>query len=130
MQQSEKLKRGAKAKQAVSRTASRRRARANGGSNDAIALLEADHKVVKAWFKQYEKLESDRKKGELAARNFAQLCGDAGARLGLRVTPGSAKLAKQLLNDASDRAFTIVLAGTDNYRKLRKDACLRAGDRA
>ncbi|WP_051362051.1 type I polyketide synthase [Solimonas soli] len=67
---------------------------------------------------------------ELAQRNFAQLCASSDARLGLRVTPGSAELAKKLLASAEDRAFTVVLAGTDHYRKLRKDAGLRAGDRA
>src|SRR3546814_3603341 len=40
-----------------------------------------------------------------AVRNFAQLCGNAGSRLGLRVTPGSAKLAKQLLSAAGERTL-------------------------
>ncbi|HEY9547717.1 MAG TPA: beta-ketoacyl synthase N-terminal-like domain-containing protein, partial [Solimonas sp.] len=65
-----------------------------------------------------------------AVRNFAQLCGNAGSRLGLRVTPGSAKLAKQLLSAAGERTLTVVLGGSDNYKKLRKDAGLRAGDLA
>src|SRR3546814_12488749 len=63
-----------------------------------------------------------------AVRNFAQLCGNAGSRLGLRVTPGSAKLAKQLLSAAGERTLTVVLGGSDNYKKLRKDAGLRAGE--
>lgn len=35
---------------------------------DAIKLLKADHKEVKAWFKQYEKLEDDEDKQALASQ--------------------------------------------------------------
>ena len=64
-------KRGrAKAKRAASRRtlSSARRANGKGRARDAIALLKADHKEVKGWFKQYEKLDDDGDKGELAAR--------------------------------------------------------------
>jgi hypothetical protein len=64
------MKRGATAKRAASRrtASSARRANGNGRAQDAIALLKADHKEVKGWFKQYEKLEDESEKGELAAR--------------------------------------------------------------
>src|SRR3546814_18337686 len=59
-----------------------------------------------------------------AVRNFAQLCGNAGSRLGLRVTPGSAKLAKQLLSAAGERTLTVVLGGSANYKKqLGRASC-------
>ncbi|WP_020649517.1 type I polyketide synthase [Solimonas variicoloris] len=67
---------------------------------------------------------------ELVQRNFVQLCVSSDARIGLRVTPDSAKLARKLLAQADGRALTVVLAGTDSYKKLRKDAGLRTGDRA
>lgn len=38
----------------------------NTGALDAIALLKKDHKEVKTLFAQYEKLDSDTEKGELA----------------------------------------------------------------
>src|SRR3546814_16000218 len=48
----------------------------------------------------------------------------------LPIAPGSAKLAKQLLSAAGEQTLTVVLGGSDNYKKLRKDAGLRAGDLA
>lgn len=35
---------------------------------DAIKLLEADHKEVAAWFEDYDKTESDAKKGKLSEK--------------------------------------------------------------
>src|SRR3546814_2364812 len=60
-----------------------------------------------------------------AVRNFAQLCGNAGSRLGLRVTPGSAKLAKQLLSAAGERTLTVVLgrsaAHTSELQSIKRN---------
>jgi hemerythrin superfamily protein len=63
-------KRGATAKRAASRRtiSGARRANGKGRTQDAIAVLKADHKEVKGWFKQYEKLDDDGEKGELAQR--------------------------------------------------------------
>lgn len=47
-----------------SRTA--RRTRASGATQDAIALLKADHREVKAKFEQFEKTEADAEKAKLA----------------------------------------------------------------
>src|SRR3546814_18766682 len=54
-------------------------------------------------------------------RNFAQLCGNAGSRLGLRVTPGSAKHAKQLLSAAGERTLPVVLGGSSEEFRLGKE---------
>lgn len=44
----------------------RKNARASAKPADAIKLLKADHKEVKAWFKQYEDLENEADKQALA----------------------------------------------------------------
>jgi len=66
----QRKRRAAKAKRATSKrtAAGAPRAKAKGRAQDAIALLKSDHKEVKGWFKQYEKLDDDGEKGELAAR--------------------------------------------------------------
>jgi hypothetical protein len=47
--------------------AARRRARAAApASQDAIALLKADHRQVEEWFEQFEKTRSDERKQQLA----------------------------------------------------------------
>jgi hypothetical protein len=47
----------------------RRRARAAApASQDAIALLKADHRQVEAWFEQFEKSRSDERKQQLASQ--------------------------------------------------------------
>ena len=49
-----------------SRTA--RRTKASGAGQDAIALLKADHREVKAMFTQYDKTEDDAEKADLARK--------------------------------------------------------------
>ena len=46
--------------------AQRKTARTEAKPADAIKLLKADHKEVKTWFQQYEKLEEDSDKQQLA----------------------------------------------------------------
>lgn len=47
----------------------RRRARAAApASQDAIALLKADHRQVEEWFEQFEKTRSDERKQQLASQ--------------------------------------------------------------
>lgn len=48
--------------------ASRKTARSEAKPADAIKLLKADHKEVKGYFDQYEKLEDDAEKQELVAK--------------------------------------------------------------
>ena len=48
--------------------ASRKTARSESKPADAIKLLKADHKEVKGYFDQYEKLEDDAEKAELAQK--------------------------------------------------------------
>ncbi|NKF21413.1 SDR family NAD(P)-dependent oxidoreductase [Solimonas sp. C16B3] len=64
-----------------------------------------------------------------AAANFAQLCAMPDARIGLRIHPGSVKLARKLLDGADARSVTLILSGSDHYKKLRKDAGVRADDK-
>lgn len=45
--------------------------RAKSASQDAIALLKADHRQVEDWFEQFEKARSDERKSDLARR----ICG-------------------------------------------------------
>jgi hypothetical protein len=62
----------AKSKRAGKRSsggAARRRARsAAPASQDAIALLKADHRQVEEWFEQFEKTRSDERKQQLASQ--------------------------------------------------------------
>jgi hypothetical protein len=46
--------------------AARKTARAAAKPADAIKLLKDDHREVKTWFKEYEKLEDDGEKQALA----------------------------------------------------------------
>jgi hemerythrin superfamily protein len=46
--------------------AGRKTARTEAKPADAIKLLKADHKEVKTWFQQYEKLEDDAEKQQMA----------------------------------------------------------------
>ena len=57
-------------KKATTRRAKSRTARggAHAAGKDAIALLKADHREVEGWFAQFEKSNSDSKKGDLAQR--------------------------------------------------------------
>src|SRR3954447_9794959 len=50
------------------KSSSRTRSRRNGGGNDAISLLKADHDEVKKWFGEFEKTRSDDRKQELARK--------------------------------------------------------------
>ena len=50
-----------------------RRTKANTASQDAIALLKADHREVKTMFEQYDKTEDDAEKAELAQKICAAL---------------------------------------------------------
>ena len=47
--------------------------RGAGRSQDAIALLKADHRQVEQWFEQFEGTRSTSRKGELAAKICAAL---------------------------------------------------------
>jgi hemerythrin superfamily protein len=51
-------------------SSSRRRgsSAARAGSQDAIALLKADHRQVEDWFEQFEKARTDDRKGQLATQ--------------------------------------------------------------
>jgi hemerythrin superfamily protein len=65
-----------KSKRSASRGKSRTGARSTAsrrGSQDAIALLKADHRQVEGWFSQFEKTRSDERKLELAGRICAAL---------------------------------------------------------
>jgi hemerythrin superfamily protein len=44
------------------------KAKKSAKSNDAIALLKADHRQVEGWFEQFEKTRSDERKLELATK--------------------------------------------------------------
>ncbi len=71
-------KSGTKAKstsRAKPKTGSRttRRTKASTASQDAIALLKADHREVKAKFEQFEKTEDDAEKAQLAREICAAL---------------------------------------------------------
>ena len=57
-----------KAAKASARAASRKPAPAAGDAQDAIALLEADHREVEALFDQYEAAQDDSDKGAIAAQ--------------------------------------------------------------
>jgi hemerythrin superfamily protein len=50
------------------RSASRKKSPSKRASQDAIALLKADHRQVEGWFSQFEKSRSDSRKSELAAQ--------------------------------------------------------------
>ena len=65
----------ATATRAKSKTGSRttRRTKASTASQDAIALLKADHREVKAMFAQFEKTEDDGEKAKLARAICAAL---------------------------------------------------------
>jgi hemerythrin superfamily protein len=58
----------AKAKRKQSRSTRSSGARTNGRSQDAIALLKADHRQVEEWFEQFEKARDDNRKQTLATR--------------------------------------------------------------
>lgn len=57
----------AKAKRKQTRN-TRRSARDNGRTQDAIALLKADHRQVEEWFEQFEKARDDNRKQTLATK--------------------------------------------------------------
>lgn len=48
--------------------AGRQAARASSKPEDAIQLLKADHREVKGWFKQFEALEDEDEKQQMAAK--------------------------------------------------------------
>ena len=48
--------------------ASRRKSQPSPAAQDAISLLEADHREVEGWFEAYEGLESDADKKAMASR--------------------------------------------------------------
>lgn len=52
----------------TAQTTSARKLAARTTKSDAIALLKADHREVEAWFEQFEKSRSAKKKAELAAK--------------------------------------------------------------
>jgi hypothetical protein len=70
-------RRGSAAKRRGSATRGNGRAAAsrngNGGRQDAIALLKADHRQVEGWFAELEKTGSDQRKQNLAERICAAL---------------------------------------------------------
>jgi hemerythrin superfamily protein len=55
------------ARKSTRRTASRTRTR-KAASNDAIALLKADHREVESWFEQFESARSQSRQQELASK--------------------------------------------------------------
>ena len=59
---------GSKAKGKAGSKTARKTQRAAGKPADAIKLLKDDHREVKNWFKEYEKLEENDEKQELADR--------------------------------------------------------------
>jgi hypothetical protein len=63
----EKSSSKSKSTKAGSRT-QRKETRAAAKPADAIKLLKDDHREVKKWFKDYEKLEDDTEKQELAQK--------------------------------------------------------------
>jgi hypothetical protein len=57
------------ARTSTRRSASRTRTRTGkAASNDAIALLKADHREVESWFEQFESARSQSRQGELASK--------------------------------------------------------------
>jgi len=59
---------GTKSRAKAGSKTARKTQRAAARPADAIKLLKDDHREVKAWFKEYEKLEDDAEKKELADR--------------------------------------------------------------
>ena len=52
----------------MAKAKSKSKAKQSAKSNDAIALLKADHRQVEGWFEQFEKTRSDDRKLELATK--------------------------------------------------------------
>jgi hemerythrin superfamily protein len=52
----------------MAKAKAKRKAKQSARSNDAIALLKADHRQVADWFEQFEKTRSDDRKLELATK--------------------------------------------------------------
>jgi hemerythrin superfamily protein len=63
-----KAKKRAAARRAGSARASSRNTRNRSGSQDAIALLKADHRQVEVWFEQFKNTASSSRKEALAAK--------------------------------------------------------------